>query len=100
MENIKEGFINPYGFIPLGEKKSKKYTENDMVHSGVITYKIETKTPLFIPNTSNADAYDKDDVDKCLDFFSYKCISGKTDLEGKDNMYEPVIPGSEIRGIH
>lgn len=99
MENIKEGFINPYGFIPLGEKKSKKYTENDMVHSGVITYKIETKTPLFIPNTSNADAYDKDDVDKCLDFFSYKCISGKTDLEGKDNMYEPVIPGSEIRGM-
>lgn len=21
MENIKEGFINPYGFIPLGEKR-------------------------------------------------------------------------------
>ncbi|WP_270465327.1 hypothetical protein [Holdemanella biformis] len=45
-------FVNPYNFISLPNKKAKAYLDEDK-HYGVIHYSITTKTPLFIPNSSN-----------------------------------------------
>lgn len=90
----RKGFLNVYNFIPFPEKKSEKYKDEDR-HTGVIRYNITTKTPLFIPNTSNTDAYDEEEH-KSYDFFSYTELKGKTDY---NQVYEPVIPGSELRGM-
>lgn len=46
-----ENFINPYHFIPLPDKKIEAYSEEEELISGVINYKIITKSPLFIPDT-------------------------------------------------
>ena len=88
-------FVNPYNFIRFPEHKAKAYEDKD-VHTGVIEYTIRTKTPLFIPNSSNMNTYDKDATDKALDFFSYDSLKGKTNYR---EYHEPVIPGSELRGM-
>lgn len=100
-------FINPYNFIPIGEKKSKNTGTSEKMLSGVIEYSVLTKTPVFIPNTSNYLIFsknpeedktkDKKEVHKTYDFFSYNNLEGKT--HGENNYYKPVIPGSEIRGM-
>lgn len=100
----KDGFLNPYNFIPFPEKRRRHYEDED-VHTGVIIYTITTKSPLFIPNTSSEHAFAIKAVDeqgraadhRSCDFYSY------TELEeGKDysrTFAEPVIPGSELRGM-
>lgn len=90
-------FLNPYNFIPFPNKKSVRYEDTD-IHTGVITYTITTRSPLFIPNTSNENAFPSEIKDhKSYDFYSY------TELErGKDysnSCAVPVIPGSELRGM-
>ena len=96
MGNEINDFINVYGFVPFSNTKAKYYKENgEELHTGVITYEIETKTPLFIPNTSNSEFYEKDEH-KEYDFFSYNNLENKTDYS---KYYEPVIPGSELRGM-
>ena len=97
-------FINPYNFIPLGSgSKKAKEPEQKNGLSGVISYSLLTKTPLFIPNTSNDDAFDMDRKvkgHKSYDFFSYKDLSsmkGKGSV--KNELPQPVIPGSEMRGL-
>lgn len=99
-----EGFLNPYNFIAFPEKKSKKYQDEDL-HTGVIEYKITTKTPLFIPNTSNDNAFrlKTEEKDKpkekhiSYDFYSYAELSEEKNY--KDQYQKPVIPGSELRGM-
>lgn len=89
-------FINPYNFIPLPSEKAGKYLDQD-IHTGVINYTVTTKTPLFIPNTSSENAFQCKGKHKSYDFYSYQELE-----EGKDyrnEYYEPVIPGSEIRGM-
>lgn len=97
-------FINPYNFIPLGNgSKQAEKTKNNSNLSGVISYSLLTKTPLFIPNTSNDDAFDMEKKvkdHKSYDFFSYKDLSsmkGKGSI--KNELPLPVIPGSEMRGM-
>lgn len=93
----KERFVNPYGFIPLPKKKAVAYEDTDR-HTGVIQYTITTKTPLFIPNTSNDDAFQTGvEGHKSYDFFSYNDLKEKKDYS--DQYFEPVIPGSELRGM-
>ncbi len=46
-------FINPYNFIPIGSTKSENIDKGEKMLSGVIEYSVLTKTPVFIPNTSN-----------------------------------------------
>lgn len=93
------GFINPYNFVSFPKKKARAYTDSD-VHTGVIEYTITTKTPLFIPNSSSDQAFSESDRTpdhKSYDFFSYEELDSKKRYE---NIYhEPVIPGSEIRGV-
>lgn len=117
---MKDGFLNPYQFIEFPAHKSKKYEDGDR-HSGVIEYRVTTRTPLFIPNTSNNDAFrlrtneEDKETGKLLpdekqtehisqDFFSYhelKPDEGDEKTGFRDPKYcrKPVIPGSELRGM-
>lgn len=91
-------FVNPYNFVPLQEKKNK-HNGDEKEYTGVINYSVYTKTPLFIPNTSNDDAFRMGvEEHKSYDFFSYNDLSEVKDSV-EDNYCEPVIPGSEIRGM-
>ncbi len=93
----KKKFINPYNFIPLPQKKQSAYEDQDR-HTGVIVYEITAKTPLFIPNTSNDNAFlCKVKDHKSYDFFSYQEL--ERDVNHSNNPQEPVIPGSELRGM-
>lgn len=95
-----ERFINPYHFIGLPERcKREKIRETDEnLLTGKLTVEIETKTPLYIPNTSNDHAFSKiEEVHKSYDFFAYKDYK---EMDGNVKKYsEPVIPGSELRGM-
>lgn len=94
-------FVNPYNFIPLEEKQPERGPSSgeEKVFTGVVNYSVRTVTPLFIPNTSNADAFRMGIKDhKSYDFFSYEDLS--EDEEGiEDKFSVPVIPGSEMRGL-
>ena len=119
-------FINPYNFIAIEGKNPERVDKLEEglnkgqsdLKTGVITYKLTTKTPLFIPNTSSDRAFpyvneaqEKDDPDKehkFQDFFSYTDLSHTNKpyteenaerLDFKKDVYEPVIPGSEVRGM-
>lgn len=101
-------FINPYNFIPLNKKgkaKADKTTDESKKFYGKIDYMLTTKTPLFIPNTSSNDAFKMNagivqerDKHKNQDFFSYKDLSVLKEST-KNDPPEPVIPGSEVRGM-
>ncbi|MCC8149982.1 MAG: hypothetical protein LIO96_00555 [Lachnospiraceae bacterium] len=52
-------FVNPYNFIPLSPGRAATPAEDkEKGYTGVIHYSVLTKTPLFIPNTSNSDTFD------------------------------------------
>jgi len=95
-------FLNVYNFVPFPVKKAECYKDEDR-HTGSITFSITTKTPLFIPNTSNDDAFQL----KCTanpnekhisqDFYSYREM--KVGVNYKEKPAMPVIPGSELRGM-
>ena len=89
-------FVNPYNFIPFPEKKASAYKDGDK-HYGVIRYSITTKTPLFIPNSSNDTIFSNPSQKdhKSYDFYSYTDLSNHTSKE--THYYEPVVPGSEMR---
>lgn len=91
-------FVNPYNFIPFPEKKASAYKDGDK-HYGVIRYSITTKTPLFIPNSSNDTIFSNPSQKdhKSYDFYSYTDLSNHTSKE--THYYEPVVPGSEMRGL-
>ena len=103
-KDFKNKFVNPYAFISLVGKCNKdsfdikKFYENKNLLTGWLDCKIETKTLTFIPNTTNDKAFNGNDKNKkSYDFFSYEDLSSRSDLK---NIYqEPVIPGSEIRGV-
>ena len=103
-------FVNPYNFIPLSDKAPDRGPVKTGNLTGVIKYSMLTRTPLIIPNTSNSEAFDVRDQNgkpvndhKSYDFFSYDDLSDKANLNAKgtrEGKYsEPVIPGSEVRGM-
>ena len=101
----KNAFVNPYNFIPLAKTAPKRSNNKSGNLSGVIEFSLMTRTPLFIPNTSNDHALVKNNHEhKSYDFFSYDDLSpGKGNLNESGTrigLYsEPVIPGSEVRGM-
>ena len=101
----KNEFLNPYNFIELPEHKRKQYEDTDR-HTGVIEYSVTTKTPLFIPNTSSNKAFkisdekefsDPEKAHHSYDFYSYTLL--KQNQRYDDVYHQPVIPGSEVRGM-
>lgn len=94
-----KSFVNPFNFIPFGSKAPSQKTVETGTYSGVIRYTLLTKTPLVIPNTSNDDAFRMGVEDhKSYDFFSYNDLSNVSESV-EDKFFEPVIPGSEMRGM-
>lgn len=111
-------FINPYNFIPLSKEKTEKTVAGEL-YTGVIEYSMLTKTPLFIPNSSNEKVFanvvtykEVEETDeekkktlekkyredhKSYDFFSYTDLSSLDDTVPEPAV--PVIPGSEMRGM-
>ncbi len=90
-------FVNPYNFIKFPNIKANKYEDSDR-HTGVIEYTLTSKSPLFIPNSSNDNAFDSPvEGHKTYDFYSYTDLSNRTLEDGEYN--KPVIPGSEMRGL-
>lgn len=91
-------FLNPYNFIPFPEKKAMAYVEEGEKHTGVIEYSITTKSPLFIPNTTSDKAFEGSVEDhKSFDFYSYTQLNPARTYN--QEYQEPVIPGSELRGM-
>lgn len=101
----KTNFVNPYNFIPLGKERAEASKEKRTL-TGVVEYSLYTKTPLFIPNTTNDKAFKLGPVSgnethpdhKAYDFFSYTDLSDKG-RDQRDGCFLPVIPGSEMRGM-
>lgn len=103
-------FINPYNFIPFGSDIEKKrrsresaYRGQERLVSGWLTVELDTKTPLIIPDGAHPKYWDMD---------KRRYIDNPSDDEKKDlhKEYdflrlpgeaeeEPVIPGSELRGM-
>lgn len=113
MSKDREKFLNPYYFISLPEQKQKADDGKEKL-TGKITYTLTTKTPIFIPNTSCDEAFDvklpikekdnkekndsEDNRHKSYDFYSYAELK-KEESEKETNIKEPIIPGSEVRGM-
>lgn len=98
-----EKFLNPYNFISFPPKKADSY-ENDekQGHTGVIYYTITTESPLFIPNSSTENTFSQSmmaEEHKSYDFFSYTQLSPYTEEKGNPEAAQPVILGSEMRGV-
>lgn len=108
-EKSTETFVNPYYFVPLEDKCSKNESWEDLrkeienggpdLKIGWLECELTVKTPLFVPNTTNPDAFGKKDASgnpvKSYEFFSYDNLEGK---HPEHPPRAPVIPGSEIRG--
>lgn len=89
-------FINPYTFVPIERKAPDRHKKTDGDMSGYIECSLEIKSPTFIPNTSK----------KFGDEHSEQVFYSYTNLENEDHLTDklrkpenPVIPGSEIRGM-
>jgi hypothetical protein len=93
-------FVNPYNFIPLGKGKRREERGGDLL-TGRIECTLTLKTGLFIPNTSSEDAFGLQttgEAHKSYEFFSYIDLNeGRSESDGKPK--NPVIPGSELRGV-
>lgn len=91
-----EQFINPYNFIPLNNERAVASAEEKGNLTGRIIYRLRTVTPLFIPASDNLKESEAGD-------------DSLRDQENKSDTYEfysygnakrnPVIPGSELRGM-
>ena len=113
-----KNFINPYNFIPMGKEKGIADKDGQKrMYTGVIEYSVLTKSPLFIPNTSNDKTFEEsytsrsketdeetDKEHKSYDFYSYHDLDDARNdrsaaLTREKQFFRPVIPGSEIRGM-
>lgn len=90
-------FLNPYFYISLPDKKTIVDISDEKTFTGKITYLLQTKTPLFIPNSSCEHAFTTEKPEhKSYDFYSYSELKNG---EADEDVKEPVIPGSEVRGM-
>lgn len=92
-----EPFVNPYSFIQLSKNEPSRKAVEKGEYTGKISCKLEVKSPVFIPNTS----FDyKESEHKHNVFYSYSDLSNEKSLTDEIRKPQnPVIPGSEIRGM-
>ena len=101
---MSEKFVNPYTFIGLGNAKSMDtQSVEDKRLTGVLNCTLTTKTPLFIPNTSNKNVFHHkvgtgEDI-RSYDFYSYDNLEGWEGDRENTPPSRPIIPGSSIRGM-
>lgn len=94
-----KSFINPYAFVSFNKKnivgKTLDDLQKDNTYTGCFEYTIELKTPLIIPNTSSNEFNLDSSVSNSYGIYSYENLTNKKQQDAK---YQPVIPGSEIKG--
>ena len=90
-----EFFINPYTFVPIQAKNPDRHKVETGDKTGVIECVLETKSPVFIPNTTQKYETETRGHYK-YEFYSYDDLSETTKNTAPK---KPVIPGSEIRGV-
>ena len=90
-----EFFINPYTFVPIQAKNPDRHKVETGDKTGVIECVLETKSPVFIPNTTKKYETETKEHYK-YEFYSYDDLSETTKNTAPK---KPVIPGSEIRGV-
>ncbi len=107
-------FINPYNFIPFGDKAIEVRDKKDQYRgenvqkellSGWIDVEIDVKTPLIIPDGAHPKYYDKDNNK----YVQRKTESNKNSIHLEydfNRMFNPEtekmeygVPGSELRGM-
>lgn len=86
-----DSFINPYIFVNLPPTRSFAKQNSDDKYTGKIECFMYPRTHLFIPNVTSADCNAEH---KRYDFYSYEDLKGNL----SSGNFEPVIPGSSIRG--
>lgn len=95
-----EYFVNPYTFIPLGNKEPDRRPQDNSPEgkmSGYIDCSLDIRTPVFIPNTTQI--FERNGHKEKV-FYSYANLENAKDLtEDMRRPASPVIPGSEIRGM-
>ncbi|THF84696.1 RAMP superfamily CRISPR-associated protein [Cohnella fermenti] len=98
-------FVNPYNFVPFEGKCRRsplqKGGTGDKTLTGYIQCELTTLTPIFIPNTSNDKALHKEVEQEgaSYDFYSYADLGTDNKGAANDRYQQPVIPGSELRGV-
>lgn len=106
-------FINTYNFVPFGYVTEEQRTSREQVYrgenslvSGWLTVKLDTRTPLIIPDGAHPRYYDCENEhyvtnpDEDLKNTLHKEYSFLRIPSLKDpSVLEPVIPGSELRGM-
>ena len=50
-------FINPYHFISLSDQPERRQESEGEKLTGSVTYRLRTRSELFIPNTSSSRAF-------------------------------------------
>lgn len=106
-------FVNTYNFVPFGYVTEKQRTSREHVYrgensliSGWLTVKLDTKTPLIIPDGAHPRYYDcenkreikkpKEEMKRLLHKeYSFLRVPSLED----PSVSEPIIPGSELRGM-
>lgn len=86
-----ELFINPYNFVPINLKKTKRSDitqPQDQQLTGYLACRIRCRTPLAIPDVER-DVERKEELPNGHKKYPFFTIDGNT----------PVIPGSTIRGV-
>ena len=93
--------INPYSFIRIEENNPDRKKKEKGEYSGVIECSLSVKSPVFIPNTSATISYRNVPEHLHKVFYSYENLEGKglSDLSSCSKPANPVIPGSELRGM-
>lgn len=101
-------FVNPYTFFPLEDDGPQRWDIDEREHSGKLScvVRVQGWSPLFIPNTSGVftkQVKEKEgEVHKSYDFYSYDDLSevaSRCDSLQGSGPAQPVIPGSELRGM-
>ena len=106
-------FVNTYNFVPFGYVTEKQRTSREHVYrgensliSGWLTVKLDTKTPLIIPDGAHPKYYDCKEQryisrpSEELKRFLHKEYSFLQIPSLKNpSVSEPIIPGSELRGM-
>jgi len=103
----KESFVNPYIFVPLEKNCSKNYDFNSIkankeLLTGWVKCTLLTKSPIFVPNTSNEDRFklktEKGELIRSLEFYSNEDLKDLHDPNPPPPKH-PEIPSSELRGM-
>lgn len=98
-----EQFYHAYNFIPLGKNGPQRAKRETGSLTGKITCTLTPVTDLFVPD-SRPRTYGgtKNVGEKVLDFFSYCSdadVNSNHPMTEDSAPQEPVIPGSELRGM-